>query len=215
MPSSWVKLLERRWMLMVGVAIALLVIAAVLHQRHRYKHFAVHEPNRVYRSAWLESDVYAELIRKYKIKTVVNLCYPGEMGDRNLSERRAVEGAGAKLIELPFPPNDTWNVDYDSVERMEQILDDPATYPVWIHCQHGRERTVKALAIYDIRERHLSARQSLESMPLFDDPHPWPIVTFAYNYESKMRDVRKHESLARHPEQPAMPSPARSVPSRR
>jgi hypothetical protein len=176
----------------VVVALALLAVTVaasvggVLRYRHvRYRHFAVHEPGKVYRSAWVDADVFAELVGRYDVHTVVNLCLPGEMGDRNVAQRRAVEAAGARLIELPFPANDTWTTDWPSVRKMEEILADPDSYPIWIHCQHGRERTVKALAIYDIGQRGMTAEDSLEAMPLFGMDHPWPIVTFAHNYETE------------------------------
>ncbi len=194
--------MKPRWKWM-GALLTVAAVAAIaggyFYQHHkRYKHFAVHVPGKVYRSAWVDAEVFAELIPEYHVKTVVNLCYPGEMGNRNVDQRAAVEGAGAKLIDLPFPPNDTWDVNYPSVAEMERILDDPASYPIWIHCQHGRERTVKALAIYDIRERHISARDSLKQMPLFGMDHPWHVVTFAHNYESldKQRATAKRTTSA-------------------
>jgi hypothetical protein len=188
-PSPTVRgSLRLRWGLALS-GLAILAGAAVWYQQHhRFKHFAVHEPGKVYRSAWVDSDVFAELIPRYQIKTVVNLCYPGEMGNRNVAQRQAVEASGAQMIDLPFPPNDTWDLNYPSVSEMERILDDPASYPIWIHCQHGRERTVKALAMYDIRERHFTAQQSLQLMPLFGMEHPWHVVTFAHNYETLDRE---------------------------
>jgi len=186
----------------LGTCVVILAVAVMIawnvHRHHRYKHFAVHQPGKVYRSAWVDADVFAELIEKYHIQTVVNLCFPGEMGDRNLEQRRAVEGAGAKLIEIEFPPNDTWDVNYTAVDEMEHVLDDPKNYPLWIHCQHGRERTVKALAMYDIRERNMSAKESLAPMPRFDLEHPWPVVVFAYNYETLMKHRRQLNSRPNH-----------------
>jgi hypothetical protein len=179
---------NRRRVIMAVTLLAVVAtasIAGVLRYRHvRYRHFAVHEPGKVYRSAWVDADVFEELIAKYDVRTVVNLCYPGEMGDRSIGQRVAVKAAGARLIELPFPANDTWNTDWPAVAEMEAILADPSSYPIWIHCQHGRERTVKALAMYDIGQRGMTARESLEMMPLFGMDHPWPIVTFAHIYET-------------------------------
>lgn len=178
----------RRRLIMAVTLLAVVAtasVAGVWRYRHvRYCHFAVHEPGKVYRSAWVDADVFEELIAKHDIHTVVNLCAPGEMGDRSIGQRAAVKAAGAQLIELSFPPNNTWNTDWPAVAKMEDILADPASYPIWIHCQHGRERTVKALAMYDIRQRGLTARESLEVMPLFGMEHPWPIVTFAHIYQT-------------------------------
>ncbi len=171
--------------------VVLAVTAWQVYRHHRYKHFAVHEPGKVYRSAWVDADVFSELIEKYDVHTVINLCYPDEMGDRNVGQRKAVEAAGADLVEIEFPPNDTWDVDYPAVAEVEKILDDPKNYPIWIHCQHGRERTVKVLAMYDIRKRRMSAKSSLAPMPRFAMEHPWPVVVFAFNYETLMDQRRE------------------------
>lgn len=190
------KPLRHRIMIVACVLtpVVLAVTAWQVYRHHRYKHFAVHEPGKVYRSAWVDADVFAELIKKHHVRTVVNLCYPGEMGDRNVEQRNAVEAAGAELVEIVFPPNDTWDVNYPAVAEVEKILDDPNSYPIWIHCQHGRERTVKVLAMYDIRKREMSAKSSLEPMPRFDMEHPWPVVVFAFNYESLMEHRMAAES---------------------
>jgi hypothetical protein len=177
------------------VSVALGVLAYRMH--HRYKHFAVHEPGRVYRSAWVADEVLQELIPRYHIRTVLNLCDIGEMGDRHLAERHVVESAGARLIEIPFPPNDTWTTDHPAVTQVEQIFDDPAAYPIWIHCQHGEERTAKALAIYDIRRRNLTAQASLSAMPLWSGGHPWHVITFAHNYETLSRQSAEAACAAR------------------
>lgn len=187
---------------MALVAAMVLVTAAgawTVYRHHvRYRHFAVHDPGKVYRSAWVDSDVFRELIPRYKVRTVINLCYPGEMGDRIVGERAAVSETGAKLVELPFPSNESSDVDYPALREIEAIFADPASYPIWIHCQHGRERTVKALSIYDIRQRGLSAETSLARMPLFGMPHPRPVVDFAHNYQRQFPPPAAGDGPAAH-----------------
>lgn len=178
---------RRLCFVLAGLVLLAAVGSGLAVWRHkRYRHFAVHDPGKVYRSAWVEAGVFRELIPRYGVRTVVNLCYPDEMGaERTADQREAVSATGARLIELPFPPNYTWETSYPSVQEFERILDDPASYPIWIHCQHGRERTVKALAIYDIYKRRLTAQQSLTPMPRFGMDHPWPVVVFAFNYQAQ------------------------------
>lgn len=186
---------------LVVVIIALLTAAGawIVYRDHvRYRHFAVHDPGKVYRSAWVDGDVFRELIPKYKVRTVINLCYPGEMGDRIMGEREAVGAAGAKLVELPFPSNESSDIEYPAVREIESIFADPASYPIWIHCQHGRERTVKALSIYDIRQRGLSADSSLARMPLFGMSHPQPVVDFAHNYQRQFSQPNAGDGPAVH-----------------
>lgn len=184
--------LLHRYRFAIGIALlALLVGVPIYGYRHymRYLYFAEHHNGRVFRSAWLEPDVFAEQIREHKIRTVINLCEPGEKLHRIAAQRKAVEEAGANLVELTFPANRTWGVNFPVYAELEQLLDDPESYPVWVHCWHGRERTVKALAIYDIRKRGMTAKASLTSMPLWRREHPWPIVVFAHNYASHLARV--------------------------
>src|SRR5436190_21289580 len=95
---------RRTWI----VGLVLLAVAGTsafgYRQHKRYKHWAAHDPGMVYRCAWLEADVFAEQIEKYQIRAVLNLCNPGELGEqRCIDQRKAVEGAGARLIALPMP----------------------------------------------------------------------------------------------------------------
>lgn len=164
----------------------------------KYKRFAVHEAGKVYRSSWLEAGTMGELVAQYKIRTVLNLCDPGEKCSRIDAERAAVEAAGGKVVELVYPANDTWHPDDPTFDATEKLLADPASYPILVHCYHGRERTVKALAIYDIHFRGMTAKESLAAMPVWGDGHPWPIISFAFNYETKERqrlaEARQHQA---------------------
>lgn len=186
----------RRWLLIVSV-LAVVVGAAwmIYADNERYKRFAVHDPGKMYRSSWLDPQAMGDVVRRHKIRTVVNLCSGSETcppdGQGNCGpiedERRAVEAAGGRLVQIVYPGNYTWHADDPAFDETERLFADPEAYPILIHCYHGRERTVKALAIYDIHFRKLTAQESLERMPLWRSEHPWPIVTFAFNYESKER----------------------------
>jgi protein tyrosine/serine phosphatase len=167
-------------------------------QHHRYKHVATHEPGMVYRSAWVEPDVMSELIEKHQIRAVVNLCNPGEMGEKRwIDEREAVTNAGARLIELPMPL--TVEADDPSIDKHLQVLSDPNNYPMLIHCQHGVTRTAKLLTIYDVAFRKMSAAESLAAQPLFGrDDHNVNVRAFCKNFEkeyTKLYPTAKAESL--------------------
>ena len=123
--------------------------------------------------------------RKHGVRTVVNLCDGNEKRGRVERQRAAVERGGGQLVELVYPANVTWDTNYEVVEQTEALFDDPQNYPIWIHCYHGRERTVKALTIYDVRQRQLTAAESLEQMPLWGREHTWPIVVFAHQYQDE------------------------------
>ena len=154
-------------------------------QHHRYKHVAVHEPGMVYRSAWVDPDVMAELIEKHQIRAVINLCSPGEMGDQRwIDERRTVTGAGARLIELSMPL--TINADDPIIAEHLAALADANNYPLLVHCQHGVTRTDKLLTMYDIVFRNMSSDESLAAQPLFGrKEHNVNVRAFARNFEKR------------------------------
>lgn len=160
---------KKRRTLILGLVLAVAAVAGGLTYRHhkRYKHLAIHDPGMVYRSAWLEADVFREIIEKYQIRTVLNLCEPGELGEeRCIDQRQAVRGSGAKLIEMPIPAA-TIDPSDPEIAKFIDLLGYPKNYPLLVHCQHGVTRTAKVLAMYDILFRGMTADQSIAAMPLF------------------------------------------------
>ena len=163
-------------------------IAGGLSYRHhkRYKHLAIHEPGMVYRSAWLEAEVFREVIEKYQIRTVLNLCEPDELGaQRCIDQRTAVRGSGARLVELPMPAAMLDPAD-PAIQPFVDLLSDPQNYPLLVHCQHGVTRTAKVLVMYDILFRDMTAEQSLAAMPLFGrEAYPVSVRVFAKRFEER------------------------------
>ena len=156
---------------------------------HTYKHLAVHDPGVVYRSAWLEPKVMAEVIEQHQIRAVVNLCTPGEMGEpRWQAERDNVTDCGAKLIELEMPL--TVDPADPAIERHLAVLEDPDNYPMLVHCQHGVTRTAKLLAMYDITMRGHSAEETLAAQPLFGrDRHNVHVSAFVREFEKSHKTL--------------------------
>lgn len=171
-----------------AIVFTLAVVAAVgvgywVRHHNRYKHVAIHDGGMVYRSAWVEPDVFAELIEKWQIRTVVNLCAPGEMGEHRWAvEREAVQNAGARLLELSMP--NTVDSTDPGIRPHLQVLSNPDNYPMLVHCQHGVTRTSKFLAMYDICFRGKSADESLKAQPLFGrDQHNVNVQAFCREFE--------------------------------
>lgn len=174
------------------LVIAVVASASGLMYRHhkRYKHLAVHDPHMVFRSAWLDSDVFRELIEEHQIRTVLNLCEPDELGNSMcVSQRLAVRGSGARLIEMPMPASTLDPADPE-IAKFIPVLSNPENYPILIHCQHGITRTAKVLVMYDVMFRGMTAEQSIAAMPLFGhDDYPVSVRAFAKNFEGKYREL--------------------------
>ena len=182
----------RRRLSILGMLLLMAAIAGGLTYRHhkRYKHLAIHDPGMVYRSAWLEADVFREIIEKYQIRTVLNLCEPNELGEqRCIDQRAAVRGSGARLVELPMPAATIDPAD-PAIGPFVELLGDPTNYPLLVHCQHGVTRTAKVLTMYDILYRGKSADESLTAMPLFGrDAYSVSVRAFARNFEEQHQQL--------------------------
>jgi hypothetical protein len=155
----------------LGIIVLFLAVVAgtggwIYYQQHRFKHFAVHEPGMVYRSAWLSPDALSQIIETYQIRSVVNLCNPGEMtSEKWEGERQAVAGSGARLYAVPLPSS--VQIDPKAWEEHLGIMANPDNYPMLVHCQHGVTRTSMFLTAYDVIYRHKTADESLAVQPLF------------------------------------------------
>jgi hypothetical protein len=169
------------------IALFLAVVAGfggwIYYQQHRFRHFAVHDPGMVYRSAWLAPDALAQIIETYQIRSVVNLCNPDEMTPQQWEgERRAVAGAGATLHAVPLP--NSVEVDSKAWAAHLAILANPDNYPMLVHCQHGVTRTSMFLTAYDVINRHKTAEESLAVQPTFGhDRADVHVRAFARNFE--------------------------------
>jgi hypothetical protein len=181
------RMFTRRRIWLWCLIVVFLASAASLAYRHhkRYKHLAVHDPNMVFRSAWLDADVFRELIEEQQIRTVLNLCNADELCELRVDQRRAVRGSGARLIELPMPAATLDPADPE-IQKFVDILSNPENYPLLVHCQHGVTRTAKVLVMYDILFRGMTAEQSIAAMPRFGrEAYPVSVQTFARNFEER------------------------------
>lgn len=176
------RTISRRFL--IGSLCAALVAGGWAYfQTQRYKHLATHDPGMVYRSAWLEPKAMAEVIERYQIRSVVNLCEPGEMGDARWDgERDAVRNSGARLIELSMPTS--IEAGDPAIAEHIEVMSDPKNYPMLVHCQHGVTRTAKFLAIYDIAFRDLSAEQTMAAQPKWGrEDHNVHVKAFIRDFE--------------------------------
>jgi protein tyrosine/serine phosphatase len=79
------------------------------------------------------------------VKTILNL-----RNERDLitQEKKVVESIGMTYISVPlsgfFKPADA------DMDKIEALLNDPQARPLFVHCQHGKDRTGLAYGLYRI-----------------------------------------------------------------
>ena len=107
----------------------------------------------LYRGAQLSAEGAGEL-KKMGVRTVINLRVlhsdRDEIGDTGLASEHIYMKA--------------WHPEDEDLVRFLQIVSDPARTPVFVHCQHGADRTGTMCAIYRIAVQGWTKDEAIREM---------------------------------------------------
>ncbi len=166
-----------RWAL-VTVVVAIVAVAPVVYFRSLYayaKRLRVIDPGRVYRSGQMTAEGLADAVRRYGIRTVVNV--QDEFPDPDLDvtfwtlqtvkEKAFCETLGVRYVHLmpdlvakgavpPLRPT--------VIEPFLALCDNPDNYPVLIHCHAGLHRTGVLAAVYRMEYQGWTPLQAWQEM---------------------------------------------------
>jgi len=115
----------------------------------------------LYRGAQPEPQEFQNLAQ-FGIKTVLDL--RGEEGHAR-TERKLVEAAGMRYINLPF--NGVLAPTDDQISHALAIVGDTASGPVFVHCRRGADRTGTVIACYRIAHDGWQNEQALNEARTF------------------------------------------------
>lgn len=128
---------------LVAGALALWLVALDRQGRLVWDHWDEVKRGILYRSGQLTSAQLTQAVKRYNIRTVINLQWPGE---EMVLERDVAARLGIDFVSLPMP-GDGFGEEWEFREIL-QILDDPERRPVLVHCARGTCRTGAAVEIY-------------------------------------------------------------------
>jgi protein tyrosine/serine phosphatase len=107
----------------------------------------------LYRGAQPADEGFGEL-KKMGIKTVLNL--------RDLhSDRSETEQSGLGYVHVD---EQAWNAEQDELLAVLRVMIDPERQPVFVHCQHGADRTGTSVAAYRIVVQGWSKQEAIREM---------------------------------------------------
>ena len=119
------------------------------------------DDGKLYRSAQLTESELHDAIKKYGIKTVVNLrgLNPGK--DWYDAEARATAEHSVALVSISMSAKTI-----PTRQNLLKLLDTyrSGEYPMLVHCEGGADRTGEAAAIYQMEYMGLSRQEALESL---------------------------------------------------
>lgn len=203
-----------RWAL--GLGLTLFVIAApIVYYRWDYtqeKRLRVVEAGKFYRSGQMTADGFRRAIATLGIRTIINAQDEYPDPDIRLSfftqhavkERELCRELGVHYVHLApdlIPRRRMAWSRPEAIEKYLAILDDPANYPVLIHCKAGLHRTGVLTAVYRMEYQGWTHEQAIADLKDngFDD---WDctaandyINQYILTYQPGVRDPGRGASL--------------------
>ena len=92
------------------------------------------------------------------VKTVVDLRWTDEHSIPH--EKQIVEASGMRFVSVPMKGIGAPTL--EQVSRVLSVLEDSDSWPVFIHCRRGSDRTGTVLACYRISHDHWKNQKALE-----------------------------------------------------
>ena len=145
----------KKKIIIVVVVLVLIGTGKYVYDRHINHNFTTITDGKVYKSGVIPPDEIADYVKKYHIKSIVDLRFPGTGDDVNNPEVPA-ELTAEKEAVAKIPGVNYYNDGSDQVPNQKnldvffKIMDDKSNYPVLIHCFHGIGRAQMYSAIYRI-----------------------------------------------------------------
>lgn len=167
---SWIPFMNRNLKNILSRShIKVVIIAAVLGSLGAFiyrtsvfrpaKNFHEVDPGKFYRSAQLAKDEFDEIVKRYGIRTVINLrgSQPGEWWFDD--EKTELERLNVRMLNLGFSTEQL-----QTKEDWQQYIEvlKTAERPILVHCRSGADRTGEATAVYSIDYMGASRQQALE-----------------------------------------------------
>lgn len=110
----------------------------------------------VYRGRQPDKAGFAEL-KKMGIKTVLDL-RGGPIHEPR--ERRDVEAAGMQYISMRL--SGIWEPKDQQIANILAVLENPARWPIFIHCRRGDDRVGEVIACYRMAYDHWTDKQAMD-----------------------------------------------------
>jgi predicted protein tyrosine phosphatase len=151
---------------------------------------------KVFKSGVIPPDEIGDYVKKYHIKSIIDLRFPGTQNLKDNpeipAELSAEKNAVAQLKGVNYYNNGSDQVPkQENLNAFFKIMDNPENYPVLIHCYHGVGRAEIYSALYRIEyegwdtEKARTSTRFLTKWSSFDEGTPKGDFLMHYTPRSK------------------------------
>jgi protein tyrosine/serine phosphatase len=113
-----------------------------------------------YRGSQPDAEGFNQL-KRLGIKTVIDL-----RKDSQAEEPEQVRASGMQYFNIPMKANQAATP--EQTDYFIKLVNDPANWPVYVHCKGGRHRTGALTAVYRITHDGWTADQAYDEMKKYD-----------------------------------------------
>lgn len=167
-----------RWGLGLAIVAAMVGVPSAYY-RSTYAHakrLRVVAPGKFYRCGQLTANGFRDAIRRYDIRTVINLQEEARdplipiawQGKPAVRESEVCKALGVRYIALDGGVLDHPGQDTGSrppvIDEFLALLDDPKNYPILIHCKAGLHRTGLMTAVYRMEREGWSKAEAVREL---------------------------------------------------
>ena len=137
------------------LAVIFVLVGKYIYDMNINHNFETITEGKVYKSGVIPPNEIESYVKKYRIKSIVDLRFPGTGDDINNpeipSELTAEKDAVAKIKGVTYFNNGSDQVPAQkNLDVFFKIMDNPNNYPVLIHCYHGVGRAEMYSALFRI-----------------------------------------------------------------
>jgi len=151
----------RTFILIVALLAPPATTAVVTRLRQIPNRFAEVIPGRLYRGGYPSADNLRHLHQSNRIRTILSLTTPVDKPEeRDLLA--TADALGVHALRIPMPGNGCG--DFDDLDKAADVLNDADNWPVFFHCQAGKQRSSAVLAAYRMRQCGWGLDQALKEL---------------------------------------------------
>jgi tyrosine-protein phosphatase SIW14 len=121
-------------------------------------HFFEVAPGKIYRGAQ-PTDVGIQDLAHMGVKTIIDM---REEKNWIQHERTVASENGLKFISVPL--SSLWQPSDQDINTIETALNNPQLQPVFVHCQHGEDRTGLVIGLYRVFTENSDPRTAYQEM---------------------------------------------------